>query len=658
MDCKELHAGTELKTVRKVIITMPKIVRIGGVWYNDSMEKEKIKNVLKESIGDKRFTHTIQTSREAIKLADIHGCDVEKAEIAALLHDCARGLTIEQQIEMLSDTEFGTTMEEVPKILHGPCGAIVAKNDFGIDDQDILNAISNHTCGRPDMSLLEKIIFIADAIEEGREYIGVDDLRKLAYKDLDMAVLLSLEGTRQKIDDEDGVWFKASKDALEYYKEKIKIYPGSRHTVDIVNMTHEGRGVARIDDFVVFVDGAITGEKVEITVLHRNKKYAIAEIYKMIEAASERVEAFCKVYDECGGCSLQHLRYDVQLKFKQNYVMDCLKRIGGFTQIKVAQTKGMKFPYHYRNKVQYPVADGKAGFYMKRSHDIVEHRVCAIQPDEINEIMNFIKPYLPSYIKHMVFRMGVEGVMMIFVSGIENPDLDELVKIVTEKYPIIKTVILNINLKDTNTILSKKNIALYGTGKIIDRMFGIEYSISPNSFYQINKEQTKYLYTRIAKLAELTGNEIVYDLYCGIGSIGLYLSKKVKKVVGVEEVPAAVADAINNAKENKINNIIFEEGKAESITGNLVKTHGKPDIVVIDPPRKGCEPELLQSILDIAPQKVIYVSCNPATLARDLKILCAGGEYVPGKVQPVDMFPFTSHVECLVLMSKVEEKQG
>ncbi|MCD6322848.1 MAG: 23S rRNA (uracil(1939)-C(5))-methyltransferase RlmD [Clostridiales bacterium] len=613
---------------------------------------EKIKSSLKASLGEKKFKHTIQTSEAAIKLAEIYGCDVQKAEIAGLLHDCARDLDVETQLEMLIDTEYDQSFLEVPKILHGPCGAIIAKKEYGIEDQDILNAIANHTCGRPDMSLLEKTIFIADAIEPDRDFAGVEILRKTAKRDINLAVLMSLEGTRQKIEKEDGIWYEGSESALEYYKEKIKIYPGSRHVVKVINMTHEGRGVARIDDFVVFIDGAITGEIVEILVVHRAKKYAIAEIYKIIETASERVEPFCRVYNSCGGCSLQHLRYDVQLKFKQNYVMDCLQRIGGFKQIKVSQTKGMKFPYHYRNKAQYPVADGKAGFYKRRSHKIVEHRVCAMQVDDVNEIMNFIKPMLPEFIRHIIFRTGTEGIMMILVSRKAKLDLEQLIKDVTDRYGIVKTVVLNINTKETNTVLGEQNIALYGTGKITDRMLGVEYTISPNSFYQINKEQTKYMYTKIGKLVDLTGNEIVFDLYCGIGSIGLYLAKKAKTVVGVESVPEAVEDAKENAKNNKIENIEFVLGKAENVSSELVEKHGKPDVVIVDPPRKGCEPELLKTILKMGPEKIIYVSCNPSTLARDLQILCANGVYKPGKVQPIDMFPFTSHVETVTLLER------
>ena len=631
---------------------MSKIVKILTIWYNNFMDIEKIKSNLKKSLGEKKYTHTIQTSQTAIKLAEIYGCDVKKAELAGLLHDCARSLDLEEQMEMLKETDFTTTLAEVPKILHGPCGALIAKNQYEVDDIDILNAISNHTCGRPGMSLLEKIIFIADATEPGREFDGVNKLRKTAKRDLDLAVLMSLDGTRQKIEEENGIWFEGSKEALEYYKDKIKIYPGSRHVVDVVNMTHEGRGVAKIDGFVIFIDGAITGEIVEITVLHKAKSYAIAEIYKVVESASERVEPFCRVYSSCGGCSLQHLRYDVQLKFKQNYVMDCLQRIGGFKSIKVLQTRGMKFPYHYRNKVQYPVADGKAGFYKRRSHDIVEHRVCAMQPDEINEIMNFMKPMLPDHIRHIVFRTGTEGVMMILVSRKSKPDLEQLIKDVTERYSIIKSVVHNYNNKETNTILGDRNSALYGDSKITDRMLGIEYTISPKSFYQINKEQTRYLYTKIGKYAGLTGKETVYDLYCGIGSIGLYLAKKANKVVGVESVNAAVKDARANAKNNNILNIKFVTGKAEEVAGELIEKHGKPDIVIVDPPRKGCEPGLLQTIKDMDPKKIIYVSCNPSTLARDLKILCEGKRFKPGRIQPVDMFPFTSHVETVCMLER------
>jgi 23S rRNA (uracil1939-C5)-methyltransferase len=263
--------------------------------------------------------------------------------------------------------------------------------------------------------------------------------------------------------------------------------------------------------------------------------------------------------------------------------------------------------------------------------------------------MNFTKHLLPDYIRHVVFRKGTEGIMMILVSKKTRPTLDDLVEQVTEKFSIIKTIIANINTKETNKILGDRNKILYGTGKILDRMLGIEYTISSNSFYQINKEQTRYLYMRIAKMANLKGKEIVYDLYCGIGSIGLYLARRAKKVVGVEAVYTAVRDARANARHNEIKNIKFVHGKAEKVAGELVEKHGNPDVIVVDPPRKGCDENLLDTIINLKPKKVIYVSCNPATLARDLKVLCGGG-YYPGKVQPVDMFPFTSHVETVVML--------
>jgi 23S rRNA (uracil1939-C5)-methyltransferase len=616
------------------------------------MRIDKMKKKLFDSLGEERYNHTIMTVEAAVRLAKIYGCDEKKAEIAGLLHDCAKHLDTEIQIQMLSNVNNLPELEKVPKVLHGPAGAIVAREEYGIEDEEVLNAIKYHVFGRADMTLLEKIIFIADAIEESREFPGVKNLRKIAKSDLDMAVLMSLDGTRQKAEDDKLVWYKGSKEALDYYSKLIKIWPGAHYEVHIDNMTHEGRGVARIDGFVVFVDGAITGEDVEIEVVYKTKNYAIANIYKIIHAVEERVEPFCKVYSKCGGCSMQHLRYNIQLKFKENYVKDCIKRIGGFSKADVAHTKGMKFPYKYRNKVQYPVSNGRAGFYMKRSHRIVEHRLCAIQPDDVNEIMNFSKSYLNDDIRHVVFRSGTEGVMMIIVSSKTDPDLGNWVNDLIEKFNSIKSVVLNINTKETNTILGDKNKALYGDPHIMDRLLGLEYIISPNSFYQVNKEQTKYLYQTIGRLAALTGKETVYDLYCGVGSIGMYLAKKAGKVIGVESVGAAVKDARANAKNNNLKNIKFELGLAEEVAGELVDKHGKPDVIVVDPPRKGCERVLLNTIIDMNPQKIIYVSCDPATMSRDLKILCDNTGYSIGKVQPVDMFPFTSHVETVVLMSR------
>lgn len=616
------------------------------------MKIERIKKMLLDSIGEEKYNHTILTAEAAVKLAKTHGCDVKKAELAGLLHDCAKHLDIETQIEMLADVENLPELEKVPKVLHGPCGAIVARDVYGINDEEVLDAIKYHVFGRADMSTLEKIIFIADAIEESREFPGVKRLRKIAKKDLDMAVLVSLDGTRQKMEDDKSIWYKGSKAALDFYSELIKVWPGAHYVVDIVNMTHEGRGVARIDDFVVFVDGAITGEKVEIEIVYKAKSYAIANIYKIIEAADERVEPFCKVYGKCGGCSLQHLRYNVQLVFKQNYVIDCIKRIGGFENPNVAIAKGMKFPYKYRNKVQYPICNGVAGFYKKRSHQIVEHRLCAIQPDDVNELMNFSKQFITDDIRHVVFRSGTEGVMMIIVSQKANPEIDQWVSEISEKFRSLKSIVLNINTKETNTILGDRNKALYGDPHIMDRLLGQEYIISPKSFYQINKEQTRYLYKTIARFAALTGEETVYDLYCGIGSIGLYLAKKAGKVVGVESVGSAIRDARFNAKQNKVKNIKFVHGMAEDVSDSLVEKHGSPDVVIVDPPRKGCEEKLLETVIKMKPKKIIYVSCNPSTLARDLKILCKKTGYTLGKVQPLDMFPFTSHVETVCVLTR------
>jgi 23S rRNA (uracil1939-C5)-methyltransferase len=323
----------------------------------------------------------------------------------------------------------------------------------------------------------------------------------------------------------------------------------------------------------------------------------------------------------------------------------------------VAVARGMKFPYKYRNKVQYPVKDGKSGFYRRRSHEIVEHRLCAVQPDDMNDVMNQVKQHIDDYpfIRNVVFRYGTEGLMVVFVCTKSNPDLSELVELIVGKFKSVKSIVVNYNKADTNTILGKNNKALYGNDYITDKLLGMEYKISPNSFYQINKEQARYLYTKISGLAGLTGKETVYDLYCGIGSIGMHLARKAEKVVGVESVRSAVRDARANARHNNVKNIRFVEGKAEEVTDELVEKYGKPDVVVVDPPRKGCDEKLLKSILKMGPDKIIYVSCNPSTFARDLKTLCEKGEYSPGKVQPIDMFPFTSHVETVVLMSRVEK---
>lgn len=474
--------------------------------------------------------------------------------------------------------------------------------------------------------------------------------------------------------------------------------------LEITSMTHEGMGVGKKDGFAVFVQGAIMGEKVLAKIIKAHKTYAIARIDKLITASPERAEPFCPVYRRCGGCSLQHMSYKETLAFKHRVVNDNITRIGGFTDIKVEPVLGMEEPYYYRNKAQYPIGMSGdrviAGFFARRSHEIVDSSVCSIQ-DKVSDnareaVLSFIKNNRISVydettgrglIRHLVVKVGFNTgeVMVILVTASPSvPKLDRLVEILRSKIPNLKSVVLNINRQEGNVVMGNENKILYGSETITDKLGGMSFEISPLSFYQVNPVQTEVLYSKAIDFAGLSGEETVMDLYCGIGTIGLYSAGKVKQVIGVENVPEAVEAAKRNASLNGIDNAIFYCGDVETVVPELNKEGIKADVVFVDPPRKGCDEGLLKTLLDMKPEKIVYVSCNPSTLARDLKVLCGKvgkledsiggsedgkedkgieqereeaavdgcmGEYKVVKVQPVDMFPWTEHVEAVIMMT-------
>lgn len=443
--------------------------------------------------------------------------------------------------------------------------------------------------------------------------------------------------------------------------------------IEITGQTHEGLGVGRVDGMAVFVQGAIAGEKVVAKVIKVLKTYAVARIEAFIEKSPDRAEPFCPVYKRCGGCNLQHMSYERTLQFKRQAVIDSLERIGGMAGIQVMPAIGMETPRRYRNKAQYPVGLGDngplAGFFAPRSHEIINAAECGIQhpvSDLVkNTVLEFIKAnHIPVYdeithkglIRHIVVKVGFATgeVMVLLVSTSPSmPKQDRLISFLRERIPGLKSIVLNVNDKPGNVILGTRNITLYGEDAISDKLGDLTFEISPLSFYQTNPAQTLVLYNKAIEYAGLTGKETVFDLYCGIGTISLFAARKAKRVIGVETVPEAVEAARRNAAINSIGNAEFYSGNAEDVVPELYRQGMKADVVIVDPPRKGCDEVLLKTLIEMAPERIVYVSCNPSTLARDMKVLHGSG-YEAKEVQPVDMFPWTNHVECVVLMQNVK----
>lgn len=439
-----------------------------------------------------------------------------------------------------------------------------------------------------------------------------------------------------------------------------------RLTVYVEDLTHDGAGVAKVEGYPLFIPNVLPGEEVEVRVTKTNKKYGFAQLIEVKKASPDRVDPPCHVFWECGGCQLQHLSYEGQLVQKRKTVRDVMDRIGKLPHVPVHEVKGMDDPWRYRNKSQIPFSERNgqtvAGFYKTRTHDIVDTDVCLIQSDEADRLMAIIKRKLHELgiqaydevknrgmLRHLVVRKAraTGEVMVVFVMRTKNlPQQEEMIEIVKSVVPDVTSIMLNINSKKTNVIFGEETILLYGKPVIVDAIGGIQFEISARSFYQINPEQTEVLYRQALDYANLTGDETVIDAYCGIGTISLFLAQQAKEVYGVEIVPQAIEDAKRNAELNDIDNAYFEAGPAEVVIPNWYKSGKEFDVLVVDPPRKGCDEQLLNTILEHKPGRIVYVSCNPATLARDLRILEDGG-YRTQEVQPVDMFPHSSHVECV-----------
>ena len=444
------------------------------------------------------------------------------------------------------------------------------------------------------------------------------------------------------------------------------------YEVDVVDIGQGGVGIGKYDGFTVFVDGGLINDKLKVKITKSKKNYAVGEIVQVIEKSPFRVDRVCSdKLSHCGGCQVQELDYQKQLDIKTNEVKQTISRIGKLNDILVHPTLGMENPFRYRNKAQFPIQkiNGKTaiGFYKKKSHDVIPTDKCIIQHDVNDKIIKIIKTYIKAYnvsiydekthtgvLRHLVTKVGfkTKEVMVVLVAnGKKLPYLKELASVLKENVPGFKTLVLNTNREKTNVILGKENKVIYGDGKINDYIGDLVFEISPLSFFQVNPLQTEVLYNKALEYASLKENDTVFDIYCGIGTISLFLAQKAKKVYGVEIVGDAIKDAKINAKLNNLENTEFFVGKAEEVVPKLYKEGKTANVVVVDPPRKGCEESVLDTIVSMEPDKVVYVSCNPSTLARDLAYLDERG-YKCKEIQPVDMFPHTMHVECVALLTR------
>lgn len=448
------------------------------------------------------------------------------------------------------------------------------------------------------------------------------------------------------------------------------ITKNEHYELDIIDLGASGEGIGKINEFTVFVPGTVTGDRVEVRIVKVKKSFGYGKVIRTITPSPFRQDIICEVAHQCGGCQLQHMNYQAQLDWKTKKVQDCITRIGGLRDIHVKDTLGMENPLNYRNKAQYPIREEngeiKIGFFAQRSHRIVPSDECHIQDERNTQIISIIKEFLVKYkisiyneethkglVRHLMIKTGYYSnqiMVCLVINGKNLPHTEELVKCLN-RIPEISSILINHNTAKGNVILGQDVTILYGEDYIIDQIGDLKFKISPLSFFQVNPLQTKVLYDKALEYAELTGEETVWDAYCGIGSISLFLAQKAKKVYGVEIVPQAIENAKENAKLNGMANCEFYTGKAEEVIPDLYNQGIIADTIVVDPPRKGCDIKLLETLVQMAPNKIVYVSCDPATLARDLAYLVQEG-YKVEEVQPVDMFPHTTHCETVVKLVK------
>lgn len=442
--------------------------------------------------------------------------------------------------------------------------------------------------------------------------------------------------------------------------------------IEITGMADEGYGIGRINGMAVFVPYTIVGETVKAIIIKILKNYAVGKLIEIVKPSENRIKSDCNTFYQCGGCALRHMTYDEELRFKKQKVTDCITRIGGILNPKIDGVVPSIEVCRYRNKSQFPVTPSGVGMYAQHSHRLIETDDCLIASRTVKPIIQSVKYWMKSYnipaydensgkgiVRNIYARTGHSGTLVTVVTATENlPHKKELVEELLSCGTEICGIIQNINNKNTNVVLGRKNITLYGTPYLTDFIGNIEFRISPMSFYQVNKRQTEKLYSIAKEYAGLTGHETVLDMYCGIGTIGLFMADKAKIVVGVETVPEAVKDAKINAEINGITNCEYYAGKAEILIDTIIKNKYKPDVAILDPPRKGCDRKLLDTLSSIKSiKKIVYISCKPSTLARDIKYLSTLNFY-PQKITPVDMFPRTPHVETVVMLSTKKRRSN
>ncbi len=436
------------------------------------------------------------------------------------------------------------------------------------------------------------------------------------------------------------------------------------YEIEITGMTEEGDGVGRVDHLAVFVPYTIVGETVRVLIVKVLKHYAFGKLLEVLQPSLHRVKAECPYFYQCGGCQLWHMDREAELAYKKQKVEDCLRRLGKI-DIPPEQTADCGRMERYRNKAQYPVTPEGIGFYRRNSHQVISMTDCMLQGKHdavvLELIRNWMKeetiePYAEEshtgILRHIYLREGKEELLLVLVTRTEEPlAVDSLLqKMKDENLPVVG-IVQNINGEKTNVVLGKKNLILWGRDYLIDCIGDVKFKISPQSFYQVNRFETEELYRLAGEFAGLTGKETLWDIYCGIGTIGQFMAKKAAKVIGVEIVPEAVANAKENVRLNQISNCEYYCGKAEVLVPKLVAQGERADVVVLDPPRKGCEERLLDAVASVRPKRIVYISCKPSTLARDLKYLSQKG-YETKKAIPVNMFPRTSHVECIALLKR------
>ena len=446
------------------------------------------------------------------------------------------------------------------------------------------------------------------------------------------------------------------------------------YIVDIVDIGQGGVGIGKYEGFTVFVDGGLIQDKIKVKITKSKKNYAVGDMVEIIEKSPFRVARKCsESLRQCGGCQIQELDYQKQLDIKTNEVKQVISRIGKLDDVIVHDTLGMEHPFRYRNKAQFPIQKKDnmpvIGFYKKKSHDLISTDECIIQHEVNDKIIKIIKTYIRAYnvsiydekthkglLRHVVTKVGFttgEVMIVLVANGKKLPYLKELASVLKENIPGFKTLVVNVNTQKTNVILGKENIVAYGDGMIRDYIGELVFEISPLSFFQVNPLQTEVLYNKALEYANLGENDTVFDIYCGIGTISLFLAQKAKKVYGIEIVEDAIKDAKRNAKINNMDNVEFYVGKAEEVVPKMYKEGKRANVVVVDPPRKGCDEKVLDTIISMQPDRVVYVSCNPSTLARDLAYLNERG-YKCHEIQPVDMFPHSVHVENVAWLSKAD----